>query len=39
MMDAELKRWDGYLKGKKFAWDVPNYPNENSLLKTYMVKK
>ena len=35
MMKAELKRWDMYLKGEQFPWDVPNYPNENNLLKTY----
>ena len=35
MMKAELERWDMYLKGEQFPWDVPNYPNENNLLKTY----
>jgi GDPmannose 4,6-dehydratase len=35
MMKAELKRWNLYLKGEQFPWDVPNYPNENALLKTY----
>ena len=35
MMKEELKRWDMYLNGEKFPWDVPSYPNENNLLKTY----
>ena len=35
MMNAELERWNKYLKGEQFPWDVPNYPNENNLLKTY----
>lgn len=35
MMKEELKRWDMYLKGDQFPWDVTNYPNENNLLKTY----
>ncbi len=40
MMKAELKRWELYLNGEQFPWDVPNYPNENALLKTYYkVKK
>ncbi len=40
MMKAELKRWELYLNGDQFPWDVPNYPNENALLKTYYkVKK
>ena len=35
MVKAEIDRWKRYTEGEKFAWDVPNYPNENNLLKTY----
>ncbi len=36
MMEAEMERWDKWLKGEKFPWDVPSYPNENGILKRYM---
>ncbi|MFG1391151.1 GDP-mannose 4,6-dehydratase [Acidiplasma aeolicum] len=35
MVGEEIKRWKKYLNGDQFPWDVPNYPNENNLLKTY----
>ncbi len=35
MVKTEIDRWNRYMEGEKFAWDVPNYPNENNLLKTY----
>ena len=35
MVKEEIKRWEDYLNGEKFPWDVPSYPNENNLLKTY----
>ena len=36
MVKEEMDRWDRYLNGEKFPWDVPSYPNENGILKRYM---
>ncbi len=36
MMDAEMERWNKWLSGEQFPWDVPSYPNENGILKRYM---
>jgi GDPmannose 4,6-dehydratase len=32
MVDADLDRWSRWQKGEKFAWDAPNYPNEEKTL-------
>ena len=32
MMDADLERWKMWQKGEKFAWDAPNYINEEKTL-------
>lgn len=34
MVNEEMKRWKMYLDGERFPWDVPNYQDENSILKT-----
>ena len=34
MVNEEMKRWKMYLEGDRFPWDVPNYQDENSILKT-----
>lgn len=36
MIKEEMERWDRWLNGEKFPWDVPSYPNENGILKRYM---
>lgn len=36
MISEEMNRWDRWLNGERFPWDVPNYPNENGILKRYM---
>lgn len=33
MIAEDMERWEKWLSGDKFPWDVPCYPNENSLLK------
>jgi GDPmannose 4,6-dehydratase len=32
MVKEDLSRWERWLKGEKFPWDAPNYPNENRIL-------
>ena len=32
MVKEDLSRWERWLKGEKFPWDAPNYPNENKIL-------
>jgi GDPmannose 4,6-dehydratase len=32
MVKEDLNRWERWLKGEKFPWDAPNYPNENRIL-------
>jgi GDPmannose 4,6-dehydratase len=38
MVEEDMRRWKGWLKGEKFPWDAPNYPNENNML-TRSLKK
>lgn len=35
MMKEEMKKWDMYLRGERFPWDVPTFPHENVMLKSY----
>ena len=32
MVKEDLNRWQRWLKGERFPWDAPNYPNENKML-------
>jgi len=32
MVKEDLSRWEGWLKGERFPWDAPNYPNELRIL-------
>ena len=32
MLDEDVKRWTGFLDGKKFPWDAPLYPDESNLI-------
>lgn len=32
MVKEDLRRWQLWLNGKKFAWDAPSYPAENKIL-------
>jgi GDPmannose 4,6-dehydratase len=32
MVKEDLQRWERWLKGERFPWDAPNYPNENKIL-------
>lgn len=32
MVKEDLSRWQRWLKGERFPWDAPNYPNENKML-------
>ena len=32
MVDNDLERWRRWQNGERFAWDAPNYPNENRIL-------
>ncbi len=32
MVNEEMERWNRYLKGERFPWDVPNYPSESVVL-------
>jgi len=32
MVKEELYRWQRWMKGERFPWDAPNYPNENKIL-------
>lgn len=32
MVREDLSRWERWLKGERFPWDAPNYPNEQRLL-------
>lgn len=32
MLDEDLKRWDNWLKGERFAFDAPFYPEETTIL-------
>ena len=32
MTDADLQKWEMWQKGEKFAWDAPNYINEEKTL-------
>lgn len=32
MVHADLKRWEMWLKGEKFPWDAPFYPNDNKII-------
>jgi len=32
MVKEDLNRWERWLKGERFPWDAPNYPNENKIL-------
>lgn len=32
MVKEDLSHWQRWLKGERFPWDAPNYPNENKIL-------
>jgi len=32
MVKEDLSRWQRWLKGERFPWDAPNYPNEARIL-------
>lgn len=32
MVREELYRWQRWIKGERFPWDAPNYPDENKIL-------
>lgn len=32
MVSEDLNRWERWLKGERFPWDAPNYPDENRIL-------
>ena len=32
MLNEDIRRWNDFLDGKKFAWDAPLYPSENKLI-------
>lgn len=32
MVKEDLRRWEMWLKGERFPWDAPHYPNENKIL-------
>jgi GDPmannose 4,6-dehydratase len=32
MVKEDLDKWQRWLKGERFPWDAPNYPNENGIL-------
>lgn len=32
MVKEDLRRWQKWLKGERFPWDAPNYPNENHIM-------
>lgn len=32
MVKEEVNNWNKWLKGERFPWDAPNYPNENRIL-------
>jgi GDPmannose 4,6-dehydratase len=34
MVDADIKRWQSWKKGKFFPWDAFNYPSEQNLIST-----
>jgi GDPmannose 4,6-dehydratase len=35
MTREEINRWERWLKGERFPWDAPSYPNENRILTRY----
>jgi GDPmannose 4,6-dehydratase len=32
MIDADIKRWQGHLRGENFSWDAPNHPSHVKYL-------
>ena len=32
MVEADLNRWERWMKGERFPWDAPNYPGEDKIL-------
>lgn len=32
MVNEDVSRWQRWLKGERFVWDAPNYPNENKVI-------
>ena len=32
LVKEEINRWKKWCNGERFAWDAPNYPNENGIL-------
>jgi len=36
MVKEDLERWERYQKGDFFAWDAPNYPDENKIISRYL---
>ncbi len=32
MVKEDLNQWQRWIKGERFPWDAPNYPNENGIL-------
>jgi GDPmannose 4,6-dehydratase len=35
MVKEDLNRWKRWLKGEKFPWDAPNYPDEDKIISRY----
>lgn len=38
MVKEDLNRWQRWQNGERFAWDAPNYPNENRMVSKYRKK-
>jgi GDPmannose 4,6-dehydratase len=32
MVKEDVNRWEGWLRGERFWWDAPHYPNENKII-------
>lgn len=32
MVKEEIRRWEKWLSGERFAWDAPSYPNESKII-------
>jgi GDPmannose 4,6-dehydratase len=32
MVHEDISRWERWLKGERFAWDAPNYPDETRII-------
>jgi GDPmannose 4,6-dehydratase len=32
MVESDIQRWESWMKGERFPWDAPHYPNETRTL-------